>query len=42
MNVRNSIHADVSPLGEGRGLLIILILNNEEFVTEFILKPYYL
>ncbi|CAD8096946.1 unnamed protein product [Paramecium sonneborni] len=39
---RNSIHADVSPLGEGRGILIILILHNEEFVSEFIQNPRYL
>ncbi|CAD8191987.1 unnamed protein product [Paramecium pentaurelia] len=39
---RNSIHADISPLGEGRGILIILILNNEEFVAEFIQNPRYL
>ncbi|CAD8114622.1 unnamed protein product [Paramecium sonneborni] len=39
---KNSIHADVSPFGEGRGILIILILNNEEFVAEFIQNPHFL
>ncbi|CAD8054569.1 unnamed protein product [Paramecium primaurelia] len=39
---RYSIHADVTPLGEGRGIFIILILNNEEFIGEFIQNPHYL
>ncbi|CAD8147209.1 unnamed protein product [Paramecium octaurelia] len=39
---RNSIHADVTPLDEGKGILIIMILNNEEFIAEFIQNPHYL
>ncbi|TNV74863.1 hypothetical protein FGO68_gene1416 [Halteria grandinella] len=37
-----NINADVTPLGEGRGSLIVLIMKNEEFIADLIQNPRYL